>query len=77
MDYFYYEHINNIIKQASSFQHNVEHDKYDAVFIFLYWFFFTLFRQKRKPEQLLLVACHANRMLSYLVPGVEDEGKLM
>ena len=77
MDYFDYEHMNNIIKQASSFQHNVGHDKYDAFFIFLYLFFFTLFRQKRRPERLLLVACHANRMLSYLVTGVEDEGKLM
>ena len=27
MDYFDYEHMNNIIKQVTSFQHNVEHDK--------------------------------------------------
>ena len=27
VDYFDYEHINNIIKQVKSFQHNVEHDK--------------------------------------------------
>ena len=27
MDYFDYEHMNNIIKQVNSFQHNVEHDK--------------------------------------------------
>ena len=27
VDYFDYEHMNNIIKQVTSFQHNVEHDK--------------------------------------------------
>ena len=27
MDYFDYEHMNKIIKQVTSFQHNVEHDK--------------------------------------------------
>ena len=27
MDYFDYEYINNIIKQVTSFQHNVQHDK--------------------------------------------------
>ena len=27
VDYFDYEHMNNIIKQVISFQHNVEHDK--------------------------------------------------
>ena len=27
VDYFDYEHMNNIIKQVASFQHNVEHDK--------------------------------------------------
>ena len=27
VDYFDYEHMNNIIKQFTSFQHNVEHDK--------------------------------------------------
>ena len=29
VDYFDYEHMNNIIKQVTSFQHNVEHDKYN------------------------------------------------
>ena len=27
VDYFDYEHMNNVIKQVTSFQHNVEHDK--------------------------------------------------
>ena len=27
VDYFDYEHMNNIIKQVTSFQHNIEHDK--------------------------------------------------
>ena len=27
VDYFDYEHMNNIVKQVTSFQHNVEHDK--------------------------------------------------
>ena len=29
VDYFDYEHMNNILKQVTSFQHNVEHDKFN------------------------------------------------
>ena len=29
VDYFNYEHMNNIIKQVTSLQHNVEHDKFN------------------------------------------------
>ena len=29
VDYFDYEHMNNIIKQVTSFQHNVDHNKYN------------------------------------------------